>query len=474
RHEWNRAIIWWANRMVATPRPLEEKMTLFWHGHFAAEQEKVRDYRLMLDQIAMLRENATGNFRDLLLGIARDPAMLIYLDNRENVRGHANENFAREVMELFSLGIGNYTEDDIKEAARAFTGWGSFGRRFLINSELHDEESKTVLGKTGDFDGEDVIDIILEQDAAADFIARKIYRFFVREDVSAEVNSRLAQTLRGGGYELKALLKQIFLSRDFYSPASYATHIKSPAEFLISSYRKLGLAEVPGTPQFAVTMGSLGQNLGNPPNVKGWDGGRSWINPSTLLVRGNIMRHVLFPDEAGDTYYLGPFTARYQRYQYAPKEAADRDREIVMGAAPASRGGEPMMEGSAIMEGGPMMKAPSATMINETPQYDLPLGVYNGMNRAFETVRPIPSDPAKLDLRAIAMSAGIATAGDALAYFERRFLRLPLEGGDRDSILAFLRESLGGDEIDFEVPGVERSLRELLHLIMSTPEYQLG
>lgn len=479
RLEWNRAVVWWGNRMVATPRPLEEKLTIFWHGHFATEQEKVRDYRLMLKQQEMLRRNASGNFRDLLIGIARDPAMLIYLDNRKNVKGHANENFAREIMELFALGIGNYTEDDIKEAARAFTGWTNFGPEFQIKPELHDTGEKTVLGKKGNFDGEDVIDILLEQEACAKFITAKLYRFFVREDLSPELNEALAASLRQKKYEFKPLLKQIFLSRDFYSSASVGTHIKSPTEYLISTCRKLGLKEIPGTPQFNVAVARLGQDLGNPPNVKGWDGGRTWLNPSTLLERGNMMRHTLFPAEAGDAYFVGPFTARYVRYQYAPVEVAKRDREAGLGVAgPAAYETEGMTMtaggGESMMSEGKMPQAPASKMINSNPEYDLPFGVYNGMNRAYETVIPIPTTPAKLDLVAMVRESGAKTVADAVGYFERRFLILPMSAEDRAAMEKFLTDRNGGEQLDLQRPNAERDLRELLHLIMSTPEYQIG
>ena len=232
--EWNRAAIWWANRMLNTPRPLEEKMTLFWHGHFACEEIKIDDYRLMLEQNKTLRRLATGNFRDLLVAVSQDPAMLVYLDNRTNVKGHANENYAREIMELFALGVGNYTEDDIKEAGRAFTGWRNEGLRFINDPELHDDGQKTIFGKTGNFDGYAVIDLILEKPVCAEYMAAKIHRFLVREDASPELVAELAAVFRDNDYELKPLLEAIFLSRDFFSEPSYGTQIKSPVHYYVS------------------------------------------------------------------------------------------------------------------------------------------------------------------------------------------------------------------------------------------------
>lgn len=468
RKEWDRVAEWWANRMLNTERPLEEKMTLFWHGHFSTEQEKVRDYRLLIDQIAMLREGATGNFRDLLISVSQDPAMLVYLDNRKNVKGHANENFAREIMELFALGVGNYTEDDIKEAARAFTGWRNYGVHFINDVAQHDRGVKTVLGKTGKFTGEDVIDILLDQEVCAQFISAKLYRYFVREDVSAEVNEELAALLRDNDYEVKAVLKTIFLSKDFYSQPSYASQIKGPVDYLISTYRKLELTKVPGTPSFTYVTSALGQALGNPPNVAGWDGGRSWINPSTLIERGNVMRHVLFPAEAAGQYDLGPFAGRYQRYVNAHMDVLERDRQALISdvGPPAEM---EMMEG-----GGQMMTALSAQMINEAPTYDLPFGVFNGMSNAFRRVLPPDQSPATMSLAAMLREAEVKTVQEAVSYLEKRFLRVPLSPSVKASMNTTMMRLLGSGTISYNASHTESSLRELLHMIMSTPEYQLG
>src|SRR5579864_3306106 len=243
--ETNRVAYWWANRMLTSPRPLQEKMALFWHGHFASNEAKVRDYRKLLGELEIFVKQGTGNFRDLTVAVAQDPAMLVFLDAGVNVKGASNENFAREIMELFTMGVGNYTEKDIREAARAFTGWNYVDVKFVVNKDQHDDGEKTFLGQTGRFDGVDVIDIIMKQPATADFIAGKIYRFFVRQQLSPELQKQLGVVLRASNYELKPLLEKIFLSRDFYSPASVGTQIKSPVELAISTYRKLGLKSVP-------------------------------------------------------------------------------------------------------------------------------------------------------------------------------------------------------------------------------------
>jgi len=455
RYEWDRATIWWANRMLNTHRPLEEKLTLFWHGHFATENSKVRDYRLLLNQLETLRRNANGSFRTLLVALSRDPAMLVYLDNRKNVKGHANENYAREILELFSLGVGNYSEHDIKEAARAFTGWGNIGLTFVDRKDLHDDGAKNFLGETGDFDGEQVIDVILKQPAAAEFISGKLYRFLVREDLPAPLRAELAARLRDRSYAFKPLLKTIFLSKDFYSEASYATQVKSPVALVVSTYRKLGLTEVPGTVNFPRVTAELGQALGNPPNVKGWDAGRTWINPSTLLQRGNFAREVLFPGETGSNAQARVVP---ETYRNAPQRVAERDRMAA--------------EGGLKEEAGKPKTA--LQMINSSPEFDLGLGVYNGFVQTFERVKAVPPTPPKLDLAAMAQGGGLETAGDAVDFFERRFLRIPLDERDHAALVEFLEQRLGGARIDYRSAALEESLRELVHLIMSTPEYQLS
>src|SRR5215813_708429 len=210
--ETQRVSYWWANRMVATHHPLEEKMALFWHGHFAVNEAKVRDYRKMLGQLELFYKHGTGNFRDLMVAEAQSPAMLSFLDAGVNVKGAPNENFAREIMELFTMGVGNYSEKDIREAARAFTGWNYVDLQFVVNKDQHDDGQKTFLGKSGNFDGVEIIDIIMQQPVTARFIAGKIYRYFVRQELSAELQDKLGVVLRNANYNLSPLLETIFLS----------------------------------------------------------------------------------------------------------------------------------------------------------------------------------------------------------------------------------------------------------------------
>lgn len=478
--EWQRVAQWWAERMLTSPRPLEEKMTLFWHGHFATEELKNDDYRLMLQQNTTLRQLATSDMSSLLIAMSKDPAMLLYLDNRLNVKGHANENYAREILELFSLGIGNYTENDIKEAARAFTGWRNQGLTFIDDRAQHDEGMKTVFGQTGNWDGEDVVDLILQQEAAGEFIAGKIYRFFVREEISEQMLDELAARLRDNNYALKPFLRALFLSQDFYSEPSLGTQIKSPVQFLVSTYRKLGLERIPGTPYFPAATNLLGQALGNPPNVKGWDGGRAWLNPSTILLRNNLIGHLLFPETAAGAY---PRFAYSTRYSNAPAEARQRDRDEAL--AFSSESGSVQFSASAASEDAQGMSAdismmastaPSAARHNARADYDLKLGLYRGITKSYERVRPIPPTPAPFDLSGMLQNANIASAEDAVIYLERRFLRLRLFDEDRQDIVEFLQGRMpdGFSLRDSGDGETERSLRLTLQLILSTPEYQLG
>lgn len=228
---------WWYREMLTTPSPLTERMTLFWHNHFVSSQQKVKVAQLMYRQNVLLRSQALGNFGTLLHAAARDPAMVIYLDSASNRRGRPNENFAREVMELFTLGVGHYTEQDVKEAARAFTGW-SLDREsgeFRFYRFLHDNGEKTVLGRSGDLGGDDVLDILLEQPATAEFIVAKLWREFVSPDPDPKEVAHLAGMFRANDYEIKPLLRALFLSDAFYAKENRAMLVKSPAELLVGT-----------------------------------------------------------------------------------------------------------------------------------------------------------------------------------------------------------------------------------------------
>lgn len=284
---------WWLHRMLHTPAPLLEKTTLFWHSHFASSSAKVTDTRLMFNQNELLRRYALGKFEPMVMGIARDPAMLIYLDSATNRKTHPNENFAREVMELFVLGIGNYTEKDIQELARCFTGWEIQYGQFKFNRYQHDYGSKTILGKSGNFDGGDSVKVLLEQPAAARFLCGKLARYFITDesDLSPELIEPLAQKLRESNYTFAPVLETLLTSRLFYSSLSVGKKIRSPVELGIGLLRSLEATA--GLPQIAEQIKELGQMPLFPPNVKGWPGGLAWINSSTLLGRANFVRQLV-------------------------------------------------------------------------------------------------------------------------------------------------------------------------------------
>lgn len=298
---------WWLYRMLHTPAPLQERMTLFWHGHFATSAAKVQNASLLLQQNCLLRQHALGHFSRLVGAVSRDPAMLIYLDSTTNARLHPNENYARELMELFCLGVGNYVERDIQEAARCFTGWEIRRRKFRFNRHQHDFGEKTLFGEVGDFDGDDAIRIILQQDAAPRFIARKLVRALVCDrPLANEVIDPLARQLRDSDFHIEPVVRRILQSRLFFSPASHGQKIRSPVDLAVGLLRCLDGAV--GANEMAKALRPLGQRVFYPPNVKGWDGGRTWINATTFIGRVNLVRRILqhptarFAGESLDAY----------------------------------------------------------------------------------------------------------------------------------------------------------------------------
>jgi uncharacterized protein (DUF1800 family) len=293
---------WWTQRMYNSPAPLAEKMTLFWHGHFATSAEKVNSYRMWL-QNETLRMYALANFGTLVKAISCDPAMLVWLDLGASQKAHPNENFARELMELFTLGEGHYTENDIKEAARAFTGYRTDGQtqefRFVANQ--FDPSDKTFMGRTGPWRGDEIIDIILAKPQCAKFIAAKLWRFFAYENPEPALIDALANKFREARYEIRPLLKIMFASEEFYSDRARNSIVKSPVQYIIQSRRTLGLSAPTGAP-LTFMYRQLGQLPFYPPNVKGWDGGKSWINTATLAYRYELARELIngvLPEQVG-------------------------------------------------------------------------------------------------------------------------------------------------------------------------------
>ena len=448
--ETRRLGFWWLDRMVRTPRPLEEKLTLFWHGHFATSEEKLRDYRKIALQIKTLRAHATGNFGELLVAVAKDPAMLVFLDAAQNVKGAPNENFGREVMELFTMGVGNYSEDDIREAARAFTGWGNDDLRFVIDAEKHDAGPKRFLGREGNFTGEDILAIILEQKQTAIYIATKLYRFFVREEISPAFAETLGNLLRDNRYEIAPFLRTIFLSEDFYSEPSVETHIKSPTELIVSTYRKLGLRELPGIPDPYTVSKTLGQILLYPPTVAGWSQGRSWITPGLLFERANFAREVMFPN-----------VIEFSDPLHNPGEEIRRvNRNIINGLEITA----------ATPEDG---AAPSATAgIQET--FNTRYASLIGYSEAVRKLKPIPRAAAQFSVTRTVRDGGATTTAEAVDLLVNQLLRVSLSPQAREALIDTLSDELGTTELSAAESYMEHGLRIVAHLIMSSPQYQLA
>ena len=332
---------YWLYRMLFGGDPLRERLTLFWHGHFATSLAKVDSVSAMAAQVEALRERALGDYAGLLEAMTADPAMLVWLDGGTSKRDRPNENFAREFLELFTVGPGPYTEADIREAARAFTGWRPEGGRqtvddadprFVYEPQSHDDGPKTFFGRTGPWKADEIIRITLERPEAARHLARKLYRAFVAEDVEPgpERIEPLAEVLRSSGYSIKRTMEVILRSRHFYSASAYRRRVKSPAEFTIGLVRVL---DVPRTKvnllAAASACGRQGQELYAPPNVKGWDGGKTWINSATLLQRLNWTSDVVWGDPETGVPPFDPI-AWAESNDVPPKEAAGAFAELLL------------------------------------------------------------------------------------------------------------------------------------------------
>jgi uncharacterized protein (DUF1800 family) len=306
---------WWIGRMMVTKRPLQEKMVLFWHDHFATSADKVKSGVLMYQQNELFRRLALADFKTILTEVSKDPAMILWLDTNTNVRGKPNENFAREVMELFTLSIGHYTETDIQEAARAFTGW-TLARaprqaqvqdgqveevEFTKRPRLHDNGTKTVLGKTGNFDGEDICNLLVEKPETATYLCTKLWTYFAYPKPDQAIVDRLTAKFKASNYSIKTVVREIFKSKEFYSDKAERAIYKSPSDFVIGLCRCLGVvqaaqdagADRPAQWQGAVgilrvfgqAISRMGQSLLYPPDVSGWDGGSAWVNSATMIER---------------------------------------------------------------------------------------------------------------------------------------------------------------------------------------------
>ncbi len=355
---------WWYGEMIATDSPLTERMVLFWHGHFTSALDKVNFPNLMLQQNLLLRRYALGSFRELVHAIARDAAMLIYLDGESNVKAHPNENFARELMELFTLGEGNYTETDVREVARAFTGWrlNHATGQVAFNPKLHDEGMKTILGRTGNWDGDAAIEIILHQPEAASFIVRELWLEFVSETPDPPTVERLAAQFRNDGYQIEPLVRSLLLTDQFWAPSGWGTMVKSPVVLAVGTARLLGLGPADAAP-VAAAVPPMGEQLFNPPTVKGWPTGDAWITSATLVARERALLRLPVPLLRAAAARLDAGVADLEAHHYLEP---GQGLEVILLPVPVTRSGAP----------GPMpagrdaaMNSLRATLLN--PLYEL-------------------------------------------------------------------------------------------------------
>lgn len=290
----------WLTRMAYTARPLEEKMVLFWHNHFATGISKVKDAVAMQRQNDLFRAHALDNFDVIVKAVARDPAMLIWLDSNTNRKAHPNENWARELMELFTLGIGNYSETDVKESARAWTGWFERQGAFYFNRNQHDTGSKTILGKTANFNGDDVVDLLVQQPATAKYIASKLIKWFVTDTPDAAMVQRISDVYFSSRYSIRAMVEAILKSAEMQ--AAYRNQIKSPVDFAIGLIRALEMQKV--DTKLAGAPAQMNMDLYNPPSVKGWDWGTPWISTNTYFARATTANNILAQLGVDKPYYV--------------------------------------------------------------------------------------------------------------------------------------------------------------------------
>ncbi len=403
---------WWIEMMVSSPRPLEEKLVLFWHGHFTSGYREVKSSKALHLQNQTLRKNASGDFREFLFDITEDPAMILYLNTQQNRKGKPNENYARELLELFTMGPGNYTEQDIKEAARAFTGISIDveAGETVYRSQQHDFGEKTFLGRTGQLEPADIIDTILEQEVTAEFIARKAWSFFAYDNPEDAIIKALGGVLRDNDYQLKPMLRAMFMSDAFYSERALFTNIKSPVELLIGTLRMLEI-EPHDTTAMNIGLRMMGQSLMQPPNVKGWDGGATWITSSTLFNRYNVLGGVI----AGND-----------------NPQARRRRERLSQVMRENLGNE-------------------AVMMNDITEYR-PQPAYN----------PIP----------VVESYKLNTAEKVVDHFAKRLLQRRLKPDRRKLLIDAIKPNFRAKDLKSDRNA--ELIRGLIHLIVSMPEYQLS
>jgi uncharacterized protein (DUF1800 family) len=431
---------WWVYCMLHGGHPLLEKMTLFWHNHFATSFAKVNSAPLMYRQNVLLRQHALGKFEPFLQAMSKDPAMLRWLDSNSNIKGRANENYARELMELFSLGVGNYTEKDIREAARAFTGWGTNGDDYEFNPYFHDTGTKAVLGQTGNFNGEEIVRIVLKRPVAARFLVRKLYHYLISEqhEPPDAFLEPLAESFRKSDYDIAQLVRTMLSSRHFFSDYAFRQRIKGPVEFVLGAVRAAYRDYPKGDPNhrdmpvavLVSRIDAMGQPLFAPPNVKGWRGAEAWLTTSTMLARQNFAQAVamgtLWPRQIAQAP-----RSRLEAELLAEAEAALAEAQLADAAAAQAKD-------------------------NKKPKPVPP-------TKPEEPPPPKAFDPAR-----ILQEEKVTKPEDVV----RVLLEVYLPGGvpppARDKLVAFVRKGNPAG------PALERRAREAVQAILGMPESQLA
>jgi len=465
---------WWVQRMIVTARPFEEKMTLFWHGHFTSGLREVKRANMILQQNAFLRQHALNDFETLLKGISRDPAMLVYLDNARNVKSHPNENYARELLELFTMGEGNYTEQDVTEAARAFTGWtlSGFGKKgprrgpveFVIRSNKHDNAAKSFLGRTGNFNGDDIIDIILQEPATAHHLARKIWTFFVEPEPDESIIEALALEIRRTDYDLREIMRTVFRSDAFYAPDVRKAMIKSPTELVVGTLRLLETS--PGDMRAVnQAMGRMGQVLFQPPNVKGWPGGRAWISTSTLLARYNSMAGLVHGTQ-GNRRQMANRKFTVQRAALGIGQPQEGEKNMAPTRRPPRRRQDADSDQPQDRNKPAERRMAIASMVDALPQ------------EAKEWLGQLPPPPEyshaqeAYDPSPLIRRNQIIRPESIVNNYVWRLLQTDISVARKKTLV----DVLVGQDSPFDAlspEGVQR-IRSMIHLILSMPEYQLN
>ncbi len=455
---------WWFERMLHGPYPLQEKLALFWHGHFATSAQKVSDSHDTWQLNNIFREYAAGNAKRLTIAVGQSPMMLKYLDNHRNQKGKPNENWARELMELFTLGIGHYTEEDIKEAARAFTGWTYDGPAFKYNIYRHDDGPKRFLGRSGPLDGWDVVDAIFEQPECARFFASKAWTFFASETPPRETIDGLAATLRAYDYDLKPMLRQLFLSRAFYAEAVMSTQVKSPVQLAIELTHDLGLEPAPYI-TLAQAARAMGQDLFFPPDVSGWEGNSAWVNANAMMLRYNLP--------------VALATADAERQQQ--RLMSDASMTMMSGSAPkmAETAEAPSMRGKRIEEAMEKGAGEVRAMLQQLPMHERREMAQQLRDAAPPERRAMVQDlrfrmgrAEGFDVRTMLDGLAFATAGESADALAKRHLSVPLSPAQRQTLAEALGAAGPSSPLRPETIG-RRDLEAAMHLLFSMAEYQL-